>query len=523
MKSNHSTEVIGDSIELPTVSGLAHSIPSSKSTSPSPTKPANGNGNGDRPSSDFLEMGLPIESSITPALSPVVSRRSSDGHALYGTGAAAASLGFGIGDEESVRDRNVIAREAGETDPLLLRGRIVDDGQMNELRNRHGKRKDGKKIAQFYQDQNEQIERMLKPLHAHTADAAEQEAANRSSVVWAIRLSFFANIILAVLQLYAAVSSLSLSLFATAIDAVFDPFANILLNVLHKRSKNVDEKKWPMGGSRFESIGNIVYGALMGMVNLILIVESIRSIATHKSGDTTNLHIPSLIAVGIAFLTKFALFIFCFSIRKQSSQVQVLFEDHRNDLFVNGFGIFTSAAGAKIIWWLDPMGAMIIATCIILSWTKTVYEQFTLLAGKAAPVDYQQLVIYKALTFHEEIKAIDTVSRLAGEPPDAFPVSPSDQQHVLNTSNDLRPQPQPPFTHALLALSSLLTSSVPTLPLIQCRVYHSGPEYFVELDVIMDAEMPLWKAHDIAQDLQDQVRVRSLREKRRTERGLILP
>jgi hypothetical protein len=34
---------------------------------------------------------------------------------------------------------------------------------------------------------------------------------------------------------------------------VFDPFANILLNVLHKRSLKADEKKWPMGGSRFES------------------------------------------------------------------------------------------------------------------------------------------------------------------------------------------------------------------------------------------------------------------------------
>jgi hypothetical protein len=40
----------------------------------------------------------------------------------------------------------------------------------------------------------------------------------------------------------------------------------------------------------------------MGMVNLILIVESIRSIATHTKGeDTTKLHIPSLIAVGVAF------------------------------------------------------------------------------------------------------------------------------------------------------------------------------------------------------------------------------
>jgi len=37
------------------------------------------------------------------------------------------------------------------------------------------------------------------------------------------------------------------------------------------------------------------------------------------------------------------------------------------------------------------------------------------------------------------------------------------------------------------------------------RVYHSGPQYFVELDIVLAPEMPLWKAHDLAQDLQDQI------------------
>jgi len=37
-------------------------------------------------------------------------------------------------------------------------------------------------------------------------------------------------------------------------------------------------------------------------------------------------------------VVKFILFGYCFSIRKQSSQVQVLWEDHRNDLWVNFFG-----------------------------------------------------------------------------------------------------------------------------------------------------------------------------------------
>lgn len=39
----------------------------------------------------------------------------------------------------------------------------------------------------------------------------------------------------------------------------------------------------------------------MGSVNLVVIVESVRTIATHKGSDDTNaLHIPSLIAVAAA-------------------------------------------------------------------------------------------------------------------------------------------------------------------------------------------------------------------------------
>jgi len=57
--------------------------------------------------------------------------------------------------------------------------------------------------------------------------------------------SFVCNCILACLQLYAALSSLSLSFFATAIDSVFDPMANLILNYCHRKSNTVDLKKYP--------------------------------------------------------------------------------------------------------------------------------------------------------------------------------------------------------------------------------------------------------------------------------------
>jgi len=282
----------------------------------------------------------------------------------------------------------------------------------------------------------------------HTQEAQISTDSARLSVKIAVYASLFANIALSAIQIYAAVSSLSLSFFATAVDSVFDPMSNILLWWLNRVSTRLDTNKWPVGGARLETIGNICYGFLMSAVNIVVIVESVHSIATHKADDVEQLHVPAVAAVASALGVKFLLFLYCSAVRKKSSQVHVLWEDHRNDLFINGFGLFTSAGGSKLAWYLDPMGAIIITAGVSCAWVYRIYREFELLAGKSAPHDFIQLLIYNAMTFSNEIEKIDTA-----------------------------------------------------------RAYHSGPKYFVELDVVMDASTPLWKAHDISQKLQDTIEV----------------
>jgi hypothetical protein len=165
--------------------------------------------------------------------------------------------------------------------------------------------------------------------------------------VWA---SLIANFCLCVLQrnkltlnsrlncliprpVYAAISSLSLSLLATGIDAIFDIGSNILLFWLHKKADRLDSNAWPVGGARLETIGNIVYGEFislsqlqqltsafqdfcssssffadlyltsnrrMGSVNLVVIVESAQSLITKKNDDLKQFHLPSILAVAAA-------------------------------------------------------------------------------------------------------------------------------------------------------------------------------------------------------------------------------
>lgn len=66
--------------------------------------------------------------------------------------------------------------------------------------------------------------------------------------------------------MYAAISSESLSLLATGIDSVFDLGSNVLLFWLHRKAVSLDTSKWPVGGARLETIGNIVYGTSLELL-----------------------------------------------------------------------------------------------------------------------------------------------------------------------------------------------------------------------------------------------------------------
>ncbi|KAF5376194.1 hypothetical protein D9757_009308 [Collybiopsis confluens] len=335
-------------------------------------------------------------------------------------------------------------------DPFLLRNGFKTEEELSDLRRRQKGKRSGRAVARYQDEQNGLITSLLKPMQEHTEDARIEEDSNRlpvcpsdascprlrinfllfGQVKIAIYASMAGNLGLCILQLYAAISSASLSLLATGIDSIFDLGSNIVLWYLHRKSKRLDVNKWPVGGARLENIGNIVYGRrsnhvdlVLGMLilswaadgqvsfNLVVMVESVRDLVTHNSSssNTNEFHLPSIIAVASALGVKITLFFYCYSLRKSNSQVHVLWEDHRNDIFLNGFGILMSAGGSKLRWWLDPTGALIIGVGILLTWGRTIYREFELLAGKSAPSEFLKLLTYNAMTFSNDIEKVDTV------------------------------------------------------------------------------------------------------------------
>jgi cation diffusion facilitator family transporter len=299
-----------------------------------------------------------------------------------------------------------------------------------------------RRLEGFYQAQNETIERLLKSVEEHRAEARQEHGEDHLKFQIAVWGSLVANVVLAVLQLYAAISSGSLSLFTTMADAVFDPLSNLTLILMNRAVRRVDPARFPSGKARLETVGNIVFCFLMVAVSLIIIAFAARELAEHDGG-LKPFNLPSIISVCAAFATKLSLFLYTWSIRNKYSQVRILWQDHRNDLLVNGFGILTSVGGAKLAWWLDPGGAIFLSVIISSLWLRTAFTEFLLLVGVVSSVETQQLITYVCVTHSNAIKQIDTV-----------------------------------------------------------RVYHSGPRLIAEVDVVMDPDASLQETHDVAEELQ---------------------
>ncbi|KAL8858154.1 MAG: hypothetical protein Q9178_005331 [Gyalolechia marmorata] len=347
-----------------------------------------------------------------------------------------------------------------ETDPYQLSSRLKSPSELNLIRaNASLKRGEAKKLKNFYETQNENIQRWLRPVDEHVRLAKQFEGENKLKYKIAVHGSLAANILLAGLQIFAAVFSGSLSLFTTMADAIFDPLSNITLIVCNRAVKKVDPRRFPSGKARVETAGNIGFCFIMTAVSILLIVLSAMELAERNPASrdcvpgpennncappkTKPFVLPSIIIVVFAFLTKFCLFCYCWTLRNVYSQVHIIWEDHRNDMIINGIGVLTSVGGSYLRWWIDPMGAILLSLLISTLWLKTAWSEFQLLIGVTADTQMQQWITYISMTHSPMILGLDTV-----------------------------------------------------------RAYHSGPRIIVEVDVVMDPNENFRALHDVAEELQ---------------------
>jgi divalent metal cation (Fe/Co/Zn/Cd) transporter len=106
---------------------------------------------------------------------------------------------------------------------------------------------------------------------------------------------------------------------------------------------------------------------------------------------------------------KGSLCIYCYIYRRYPS-VHVFFIDHRNDIVVNAFGLAMSIVGSRVVWYVDPIGAILIGLLILVSWAANAFDHVWLLVGKSAPKEFLSKLAYLVVTHDNRIEKVDTVS-----------------------------------------------------------------------------------------------------------------
>lgn len=298
----------------------------------------------------------------------------------------------------SVRD--VETQPGVHSDPLGLMSYIKSESAISDIKaqKKHSRVSirphPEKRIKDFYEGQNEQIRSYLKSVEDHQQEVDDVQSAAGLRYQIAVKGSLCANVCLSGLQLYAAISSGSLSLITTMVDSCFDPFSGLLLYLAHRAVTKASPTKYPVGRARISTAGNIVFSFVMFTVSTVILVQALQTFIKGSTAETRPFFLPSIISVAAAFTTKFCLFLYCWTIKDIFSQVDILWRDHRNDLFLNGFGILTSVGGSKLRWWIDPMGATILSVVIASLWLRTAYDEFQLVIGVSAEKDILQLLTY---------------------------------------------------------------------------------------------------------------------------------
>ncbi|KAH7073942.1 cation efflux family-domain-containing protein [Paraphoma chrysanthemicola] len=297
-----------------------------------------------------------------------------------------------------------------------------------------------KHMKKFYTRQNALIDQFLQSGDEERLAALDQ-VENGPKVRFAVNASFLVNFFLFIIQMYAAISTGSLSLFATAADAFMDLVSSCVMLITSRMAARASVYKYPVGRTRIETIGIIMFCCLMTTVAIQLIIESGRALGAGAK-DSEELHLIPIIFVSIAIFSKGSLCIYCFIFRRYPA-VHVFFIDHRNDIVVNAFGLAMSIVGSRVAWYADPIGAILIGLLILVSWAANAFDHVWLLVGKSAPQEFISKLIYLVVTHDTRITKVDT-----------------------------------------------------------CRAYHAGQNYYVEVDIVMDEELPLKVTHDVSQTLQ---------------------
>ncbi|KAF1880924.1 hypothetical protein Lal_00022954 [Lupinus albus] len=261
----------------------------------------------------------------------------------------------------------------------------------------------------------------------------------------AVLVSNACNLLLFGAKVFTSIESKSLAVIASTLDSLLDLLSGFILWFTSNAMKTPNQYQYPIGKKRMQPVGIIVFASVMATLGLQILIESGRGIINKTKPELDPVKLNWTIGIMLlATVVKFILMVYCR--RFKNEIVRAYAQDHLFDVITNSVGLAAAVLSVKVVWWIDPTGAILIALYTINTWANTVIENVWSLIGRTAPPDFLAKLNYLVWNHHEQIKHIDTV-----------------------------------------------------------RAYTFGGCYFVEVDIILPEDMHLNEAHNIGETLQIKV------------------
>lgn len=275
----------------------------------------------------------------------------------------------------------------------------------------------------------------------HRAQRAKAAAQAR----WAISLNLVTNILMLIGKLISMKFSPSLSLAASTADSALDLFCTLIVygtnRVVAWRLRAL-QLKYPVGRRRLEPIGILVFSVIMVVSFLQILRESASKLLPGGSREVASLPPVAIGAMGANAVVKGVIGWVCMGIK--TTQVQALVQDCKTDVYFNLASLLFPLIGVKAdVWWLDPVGASLLAVYVIFDWAETCIRNVSRLTGSNVSDGLQKKLTYLAFRFSSVVEGFKSLT-----------------------------------------------------------AYHAGDGVWVELDILLDEATPLPTAHDVAETLQ---------------------
>ncbi|KAK6529718.1 hypothetical protein TWF281_008881 [Arthrobotrys megalospora] len=223
----------------------------------------------------------------------------------------------------------------------------------------------------------------------------------------AIYVNLAANTILLAGKVVVTLLTSSLSVLASLVDSALDFLSTAIIGLTTYLISRRDAHRYPIGRSRLEPIGVLVFAVIMIVSFIQVAVEAVQRLL-NPDHSIIQLSNSAIVIMAVTVGIKGACYLWCRMVK--SSSVQALAQDALTDVYFNTFSIFFPLVGyATGQWYLDPLGGLLLSLYVVFSWSQTSLEHIDHLTGSAAPAEDRNLILYVCMRFARCIRKITGV------------------------------------------------------------------------------------------------------------------